>query len=162
MLTYSARIIADMWRNETPEVRNDFKELAEERKRLHAQAYPNYQYSPRRPSERVRRTHHVHVNRVPWLGGSTDGQQLINDAVNNTEGFIPVEPPFISAADATGLIKGPNGIAPSPAHDASNLERCVQQQLDRVVVETVRWEPLQGNEFDDTFPMDEMLDLEGA
>lgn len=162
LLTYSARIIADMWRNETPTVRNSFKELAEEKKRLHAKTYPDYQYSPRRPSERVRRNHRVHMNTIPWLGQHPLGQQLVNNAVND-DGFIPIDNEFIAAMDAIGLLSGPNGLAPMRTFDTVNQARDLQQLMtDQLGMEVAQWKPLQGNEFDEAFPMDEMLNLEGA
>lgn len=163
VLTYSARMIADMWRNETPDVRKTFKELADERARLHKLAHPNYQYSPRRPSEKARRTPRVHMNTMPWLSQHPLGQKLVDTAVNN-RGYIPIDDEFIAAMDAIDLLRGPNGIAPPlPAPDASDVAKDVERQLtDHDAVTAVHWEPLQGNEFDDTFPMDEMLNLEGA
>jgi hypothetical protein len=162
VLTYSARIIADMWRNETSKIRNSFKKLAEEKKRLHAKAYPDYQYSPRRPSEKVRRTPRIHMNNMPWLGQHPLGQQLVNNAVNNS-GYIPIDEEFIEAMDAMNLLKGPNGVAPTPTYDTFNhASDILRQEARSLVLEVAQWEPLQGNEFDDTFPMDEMLNLDGA
>lgn len=162
VLTYSARIIADMWRNETPAVRNRFKELAGEKKRLHAKTYPNYQYSPRRPSEKVRRTPRIHMNNLPWLGGHPLGQQLVADAFNSN-GYIPIDKDFLAAMDAFGILHGPNGVAPMPVNDTFHFESDVEKQVARcTTMEVARWVPLQGNEFDDAFPMDELLDLEGA
>jgi hypothetical protein len=44
-----------MWQRETPEVRANFKRLAEDEKKLHLQVYPTYRYQPRKPSEKKRR-----------------------------------------------------------------------------------------------------------
>ena len=50
-----AIIIGKMWQNETSAVRNRFKQLAENEKKLHLQLHPNYRYQPRKPSEKKRR-----------------------------------------------------------------------------------------------------------
>ncbi|KAF3403850.1 MAT+ sexual cell fertilization-promoting factor [Penicillium rolfsii] len=157
-----SRIIAEMWRNESPEVRNCFKELAEEKKQLHAIAYPNYQYCPRRPSEKVRRQRKIHVDNMPWLGQHPLGQKLVDDAANN-RGFIPVNEEFIAAIDAIDILRGPNGVAPILPQHNPNVRQDLQSQLDRdMSLTVVQWHPLQGNEFDENFPMSEMLNLEGA
>lgn len=47
--------MGQQWRAETEEVRAHYKSLAEEIKRKHAEDHPNYQYAPRKPSEKKRR-----------------------------------------------------------------------------------------------------------
>lgn len=162
-LIKSARIIANMWREETPEVRNQFKELAEQKKKLHAQAHPNYHYTPRRPGEKPRRRPaRIHTTFVPFIGSTTAGQNRIDEANNNTKGFIDVDGDFIDILADHGLVNGPNSLAPPQAFDNVRFEDVVQEQFDRVALETVHFTPLQGNEFDESFPMDEMLGLDGA
>ncbi|KAL2816940.1 hypothetical protein BJX63DRAFT_441305 [Aspergillus granulosus] len=48
-------ILGKQWRDEPEQVRLNFKSMAEEYKKKHAKEYPNYQYTPRKPSERKRR-----------------------------------------------------------------------------------------------------------
>ena len=43
------------WRDESEDVKNGFKELAEELKKQHLRDHPDYQYQPRKPSEKKRR-----------------------------------------------------------------------------------------------------------
>nr|AXQ39867.1 HMG-box protein [Pyricularia oryzae]BAC65094.1 MAT1-2-1 [Pyricularia grisea] len=50
-----SKILGKQWAAETPEVRAEYKELAEEKKREFYAKYPTYRYSPRRPSEIMRR-----------------------------------------------------------------------------------------------------------
>ncbi|CAG8243842.1 unnamed protein product [Penicillium salamii] len=50
-----SRILGARWKNECDAIRNQFIELAEKIKLQHAKQYPDYQYAPRRPSERRRR-----------------------------------------------------------------------------------------------------------
>lgn len=44
-----------MWNRESPEVRADFKAQAERLKQQHLQLHPDYQYRPRKPSEKKKR-----------------------------------------------------------------------------------------------------------
>lgn len=43
------------WRTESEEVKEKYKQLAEELKKEHALLYPDYQYAPRKPGEKKRR-----------------------------------------------------------------------------------------------------------
>ncbi|RAL06396.1 HMG-box domain-containing protein [Aspergillus ibericus CBS 121593] len=49
-------ILGKQWKAESEHIRVEFKALADELKRKHAEAHPDYQYTPRRPSEKKRRT----------------------------------------------------------------------------------------------------------
>ncbi|KAL2853880.1 hypothetical protein BJY01DRAFT_243874 [Aspergillus pseudoustus] len=48
-------ILGKQWREEPEHVRLDFKSMSEEYKKKHAEEYPDYQYTPRKPSEKKRR-----------------------------------------------------------------------------------------------------------
>ncbi|KAL2793305.1 hypothetical protein BJX66DRAFT_306190 [Aspergillus keveii] len=48
-------ILGKQWRSEPDEARLHFKSMAEEFKKKHAEEYPDYQYTPRKPSEKKRR-----------------------------------------------------------------------------------------------------------
>jgi hypothetical protein len=48
-------ILGKQWRAEPEEVKLHFKKLAEELKKKHAEEHPDYQYTPRKPSEKKRR-----------------------------------------------------------------------------------------------------------
>ncbi|KAG9230091.1 mating-type protein Mat a-1, partial [Amylocarpus encephaloides] len=50
-----SQIIGKMWANETEDVRAHFKAQAEEARQEHLRKYPDYQYQPRKPSEKKRR-----------------------------------------------------------------------------------------------------------
>lgn len=54
-LTPPAILLGKQWRDETDAVKAHYKAQAEELKRKHARDHPDYQYSPRRPSEKKRR-----------------------------------------------------------------------------------------------------------
>ncbi|PWY79413.1 mating-type HMG-box protein MAT1-2 [Aspergillus sclerotioniger CBS 115572] len=49
-------ILGKQWKAESEDIRVEFKALADELKRKHAEAHPDYQYTPRRPFEKKRRT----------------------------------------------------------------------------------------------------------
>lgn len=48
--------VGAQWNSESAEVKAHYKALADEAKRVHAQKYPNYQYAPRKPCEKKRRS----------------------------------------------------------------------------------------------------------
>lgn len=50
-----AVILGKQWRAEPEEAKLHFKNLAEEFKKKHAEEHPDYQYTPRKPSEKKRR-----------------------------------------------------------------------------------------------------------
>lgn len=66
--------IGAQWNNETDEVKNHFKQLAAEAKRIHAQMYPNYQYAPRKPCEKKRRKTR-RLSEASDFDGSTDDEE---------------------------------------------------------------------------------------
>jgi hypothetical protein len=72
-----------MWQNETNDVRNSYKKLAEDEKKLHLQLHPNYRYQPRKPSEKKRRMTKKKTDAIAsqqnasaYLGGSEDSDSL--------------------------------------------------------------------------------------
>ena len=54
MYVCSAILLGKKWKAETAETKAHFKALADEIKRKHAEQHPNYQYAPRKPSEKKR------------------------------------------------------------------------------------------------------------
>lgn len=48
-------MLGKQWKAEPEEVKAHYKALADDIKRKHAEEYPDYQYAPRRPSEKKRR-----------------------------------------------------------------------------------------------------------
>ncbi|PYH33084.1 HMG-box domain-containing protein [Aspergillus neoniger CBS 115656] len=49
-------ILGKQWKAESEDIRVEFRALADDLKRKHAEAHPDYQYTPRKPSEKKRRT----------------------------------------------------------------------------------------------------------
>lgn len=164
VLTYSARIIGGMWNNETPTIRARFRELAEEKKRLHSEAHPNYQYAPRRAGEKPRRCRVPRFcsEAVPLLKTTPAGQARVDDADRTTNGVVAIDQDCLNVLDSLGMIHGPNGFAPPPIIDNSRFNDSVSPLVDgHLELETVHYEDLKGDEFDETFPMDELLSLDG-
>ena len=50
-----ALVLGKQWRNESEQVKNEFKSKAEALKQKHFQDHPEYHYQPRKPSEKKRR-----------------------------------------------------------------------------------------------------------
>ncbi|KAG9233921.1 hypothetical protein BJ875DRAFT_441815 [Amylocarpus encephaloides] len=46
-----SKIIGEQWREQAPEVKNEWKRLAEEEKTRHSRQYPGYRYQPRRSAK---------------------------------------------------------------------------------------------------------------
>lgn len=53
---FVAVLLGKNWRAESSETRAHFKALADDIKRKHAEEHPDYQYAPRKPSEKKRRS----------------------------------------------------------------------------------------------------------
>jgi len=54
-----SKVIGDMWKQESQEVKDHYQSLAQQSREQHQRTYPDYKYAPRRPGERKRRgVHH--------------------------------------------------------------------------------------------------------
>lgn len=51
----AAIMLGQQWQNEAADIKARFKSMAEEIKKEHLSAHPNYQYQPRKPAEKKRR-----------------------------------------------------------------------------------------------------------
>lgn len=164
VLTHAARIIAQMWHGEGAAVRARFKDLAEEKKRLHSQAHPNYQYAPRRPGEKLRRqSPRIRASSVPFFNKTAAGQARLKNAEENDDGWIDVDGDCIDIFDELGLMYGPSALPPIPSYDSPDFHAIVDMQCgERVGLQTVHYENLDGTEFEPGFPMDTLLALPGA
>ncbi|KAJ5377760.1 uncharacterized protein N7496_005169 [Penicillium cataractarum] len=162
--TEISRIIARMWHREPLAVRARFRALADEKKRLHSEAHPDYQYTPRRPGDKFsRRRGRLHTSSVPFFNQTAAGQVRVKNADENNSGWIDVDGDCIDILDELGLMYGPNALTPLPNLDTSAFNAMVNMQMDqRVALQTVRYHELEGDEFDSDFPMHTMLSLPGA
>ncbi|KAJ5692161.1 hypothetical protein N7462_001584 [Penicillium macrosclerotiorum] len=152
--------ICKMWRNEQPAVRETFKRLALEEKQKHAAEHPNYQYTPRRPAEVPRRKGKIHANYLQFLNNVHGGPQRLQEAMNETDGFVEVDNDLVDLLAMADVLYGPNGVAPIPGPiDDDEFQRIVNMQLERQAIETLNFVPLAGDEFDTDFNMDELLNL---
>lgn len=80
-----------------------FTRLAEDLKREHAIKHPDYQYSPRRPADRKRRTPRVRTN---------NGSTYYDFDAPYDGSLIEVDDIFMSDLNDEDLLFGPNGVQP--------------------------------------------------
>ncbi|PGH26680.1 hypothetical protein AJ80_01626 [Polytolypa hystricis UAMH7299] len=70
-------LLGKKWKAEPAETKAHFKALADEIKRKHAEDHPDYQYAPRKPSEKKRRST---TRRHSQSTGLSNGQVAVGDA----------------------------------------------------------------------------------
>lgn len=83
-----------------------FTRLADDLKREHAIKHPDYQYAPRRPSDRRRRAPRTRTR---------NGGSRYNFNVPDDNSLIEVDDIFMSDLSNEGLLFGPNGVEPISA-----------------------------------------------
>lgn len=149
-----------MWHKESPEVRAHFKKLADQMKKRHGEMHPDYRYSPRRSDEIPRRTK-LRTNTVSFLHSSPEGLQFLNNATHVNGYYWDLDTSFMEALDVHNLIRGPQTVAP-PALVYDNIDKIVDDQVQRYPVKNVQFPPLTGNEFAPGFDMESLLNLPGA
>lgn len=120
-MTGSARILGARWNNESPEVREQFTRLADDLKREHAIKHPDYQYAPRRPSERRRRTPRARTNCLPFVHGASHYQNADDEFDDQ---LISIDDKFMSLLSNNELLFGPNGVEPLSAPYSN--DECLQ------------------------------------
>src|SRR5438045_279799 len=79
-----------MWQNETEEVRAHFKTLAENEKLAHSLRFPDYQYKPRKASEKKRRMSKKIIANFSALRGAWN-QERSGDFPGNEDLFACIE-----------------------------------------------------------------------
>ncbi|KAJ6115058.1 mating-type HMG-box protein MAT1-2 [Penicillium sp. IBT 16267x] len=146
-----SRLISVKWRSETEDTRQRWHTLAAQVKAQHALDFPDYQYSPRRPGEKLTRRSRVPAEVVDFIGDAQQGAQRLQDTVQG-DGHTSWDFNFNLDMDQefVNMLDGPNGIHLSYSldHDFSAM---VNTQVQRETIETLRRPPLQGNEFDPMF-----------
>ncbi|PGG95037.1 hypothetical protein AJ79_10305 [Helicocarpus griseus UAMH5409] len=97
-------LLGNKWKAESAETKAHFKALADEMKIQHAKDHPNYQYAPRRPSEKKRRsTSRRHL-------GQNESHMVVSAQFGAGEGTTPM-----SQSDAT------YGNALTPPNDYNHI-----------------------------------------
>jgi len=89
-------LLGRQWKNEDPAVKAAFKEKADEVKRKHNEKHPEYQYQPRKPSEKKKRASRVKAAKVAASTSPIDSP-----------------PPFVAE---TSFTSSPN-LNSSPTHE---------------------------------------------
>ncbi|KAI1919798.1 hypothetical protein LOZ12_002240 [Ophidiomyces ophidiicola] len=116
-------LLGKKWKSETAEVKAHFKTLADEIKRKHAEDHPDYQYAPRKPSEKKRRSasrrdgyfsaiKNTQVNHPPFSGtfasnstpncNGVDSSRDTSMPLENNDG--PKTPPTVIESDFDPLM----------------------------------------------------------
>lgn len=104
-------MLGKQWKDETDEVKAQYKAQAEELKRKHAEDYPDYQYTPRRPSEKKRRTtsrQYPRHARISRLGESPTFTPTASNPILRP-GFQNTDITIAGHANEIGVGMGPLG-----------------------------------------------------
>lgn len=121
-----------MWRHETQAVKDEYKMLARMAKEAHAAKYPDYQYAPRRPHERLRRRPRIHPSALTWMYGTQSGAAVLEKANSRpkADGWIPVTRALVQELDSRHVLLGPHGLGPPPIGPTQGqFQELVQSQV---------------------------------
>lgn len=166
-----ARLISVKWRSETEETRQRWHTLAAKVKAQHAIDFPDYQYSPRRPGEKLTRRSRIPAEIVGFIGDTRRGENRLQDSVSgdgpNPWDFnsnIDIDQELLRMLDQYDFLDGPNCIDTSLSPSQQEFSAMVNTQVQRETIETLRSPPLQGDEFGPMFSeenMNALLNLDG-
>ncbi|KAL4821103.1 hypothetical protein BDW67DRAFT_180649 [Aspergillus spinulosporus] len=130
-------IIGKKWRAEPEEAKLHFKSLAEEFKRKHAEEYPDYQYTPRKPSEKKRRAASRIAPKTPkcTVALETPGSMTApSSSVFTPQMYPSIQNGQLAGAGYIGYLDGLNGmvnsggLAEEPANFGTNAFNSLFQQ----------------------------------
>lgn len=102
-------ILGRRWKNETENVKNEFRAMAAKLKKQHADENPGYQYAPRKPSEKKRRMTarklaKLHAGRIPARTRSVSDFGISDDQISLApEPDNPNASEAVSAADMLSI-----------------------------------------------------------
>lgn len=134
--------------------------MADELKRQHEIDHPNYQYCPRRPSERRRRQPRIRADQVRFLGATKEGSQRLTSSWDGPEpGWLAVDDHLLQLFDGYGMMSGPGTVGPQPRYDNFDFDNLVDGQLNRVELPDMAISPSESNEFDAEFTIEELLNI---
>ncbi|KAI4133754.1 MAG: hypothetical protein LQ341_006139 [Variospora aurantia] len=74
-------ILGQQWQHEKDDVKAQFKAMAEEIKKKHLSAHPNYQYQPRKPTEKKRRMTRRKAEKLATAATTITDPQAISEVV---------------------------------------------------------------------------------
>lgn len=145
--------------------------MAAKVKAQHAIDFPDYQYSPRRPGERLTRRSRIPAQIVNFIGDTRRGANRLQDSVAGDgpnpwdfDSNIDIDQEFLGMLDQHNILDGPNGIDISCSLTQDDFPAMVNAQVQRETIETLRSPPLQGDEFGPMFTeenMNALLNLDG-
>lgn len=161
---FKARIIAQMWRQETEQVRAHWTEMADRLRQQHVNEHPDYRYSPRRPNQINRRRTRVPAGSVAHLIANTSaGEQRLRVARQFPNNEIRnLDTAFVESLENGISLYGPNGVGPQLVTATDDFYQILQDQIDRIPLEPVQFGALDDPEFPEELPIDELLNLPGA
>ena len=81
-----SKIVANMWRSETPEVKAHFAALADAEKRAHMLKYPDYKYRPRKSTSKKSPIKKLSVNISP---GGEKYEDSLSPSVMSPDQYSP-------------------------------------------------------------------------
>lgn len=124
MLTWFACLailLGKKWKAETAETKAHFKALADEVKRKHAEQHPNYQYAPRKPSEKKRRS-------TARRGAASAGKPMVIPSDSSTRPSVNNE--FFQPAIETDACSLPVSHTPISEEDTPLLQPSPTQNFE--------------------------------
>ena len=112
VLIWPALILGKQWRDESEEVKDRFKALAEELKKQHLRDHPDYQYQPRKPTEKKRRMTRRRAEALAMSGESsaiTEVQAMDGEpSTASDDSALNGGPSTIAANDALAILQSIN------------------------------------------------------
>ncbi|KAJ5766483.1 uncharacterized protein N7511_004099 [Penicillium nucicola] len=140
-----SRILGARWKNESDEIRQRYMILADDLKKRHSLAHPDYQYTPRRPSERKRRASRAMPTRDNFAQNEDEDE-------NNDEGDVMlhsrthctvVDEDFLDVLGNNGLLYGPNGVEPLPAgYNDYERQQIANDQISGATLCEMEYDPI--------------------
>ncbi|KAI9819212.1 MAG: hypothetical protein M1827_007368 [Pycnora praestabilis] len=84
-------ILGSQWKNESPTAKAHFNSIAESLKRQHSKDHPQYQYQPRKPSEKKRRM--TRRKAAVLAGASVSSTTASDNSISSNVSSLPVSSP---------------------------------------------------------------------
>lgn len=114
----SAVIIGKQWTDETNEVKDQYKKAAEEIKEQHLRDHPEYQYRPRKPTEKKRRMTKRKAAALAAQSAKENGQEkVVMDKASSSANYSELDLLSTRTRDSMSPLGGANS-ATEPLNDA--------------------------------------------
>ncbi|KAJ1918573.1 hypothetical protein H4219_002510 [Mycoemilia scoparia] len=112
-------IIGNMWRNESPEVTQKYRDMAEVEKQRHKELHPNYKYQPRKP--KAKRQAEAAAAAAAAAAANAAGNQFgDHSGAMSFHPYTRPPPPFnVQPSDPEGMYRQPPSLPHHPHSDLS-------------------------------------------